>query len=429
VEDAVRGANLIALVSGATEPILRSDWVEDGAHVCAVGACRPTHREMDGALVARARLIVDSRAGALAEADDVILAMQENRFGPDHIAAEIGEIVAGRASGRTASDEVTVFKSLGMAIEDVAAASGMPAGVRRGLGGASRCRSTSCSGSGAPRQRFFIASGSLRASADRGRRLRRVGMPAAAAGAWPGAPRILAACAVGGPAAPRVWAISIRPGGQAISVDRSATCRRELIVGKFRARRSRAQQTIIAVGGSASFTPPCSPASCLARAVAAAVLAAGRRAAAIGERFRSPTIDYRRPSICSSSPCRRPMTPRCSAARRRELGPSCFSAARDVEHFGGIVARADREAGARTGPAVSRAVGARPPGRDADRRPRPNAHYDLGSAVGLRTLYIATVEAARYPRFAPRGSFDEHERVLGWIRRKDAGLTVDVSVR
>jgi ornithine cyclodeaminase len=122
VEDAVRGANLIALVSGATEPILRSDWVGDGAHICAVGACRPTHREMDGALVARARLIVDSRAGALAEAGDIVLAMQEGRFGPDHIAAEIGEVVTGHARGRTSPHEVTVFKSLGMAIEDVAAA-------------------------------------------------------------------------------------------------------------------------------------------------------------------------------------------------------------------------------------------------------------------------------------------------------------------
>ena len=121
-EEAVRGANLIALVSAATEPILRSDWVEDGAHVCAVGACRPTHREMDGALVARARLLVDSREGALIEAGDIVLAIREGRVGPDHVAGEIGEAIAGRVRGRTAPDQVTVFKSLGMAVEDVAAA-------------------------------------------------------------------------------------------------------------------------------------------------------------------------------------------------------------------------------------------------------------------------------------------------------------------
>ncbi len=121
-EEAVRGATLIALVSGATEPIVSNEWVEDGAHICAVGACRPTHREMDGALVARARLIVDSRAGALVEAGDVVLPIQEGRFGPDHIVAELGDVVAGRARGRTSTRDVTVFKSLGMAVEDVAAA-------------------------------------------------------------------------------------------------------------------------------------------------------------------------------------------------------------------------------------------------------------------------------------------------------------------
>lgn len=122
-ERAARGANLLALVSGATEPILKSAWVDAGAHVCAVGACRPTQREMDGALVARARLIVDSRAAALVEAGDIVMAIQEGRIGPDHIAAELGEILAGRAVGRTSAEQVTIFKSLGLAVEDVAAAS------------------------------------------------------------------------------------------------------------------------------------------------------------------------------------------------------------------------------------------------------------------------------------------------------------------
>jgi ornithine cyclodeaminase/alanine dehydrogenase-like protein (mu-crystallin family) len=99
-----------------------SEWVADGAHLCAVGACRPTHREMDGALVARARLFVDSRAGALAEAGDIVIPIREGRFGPDHLAAELGEVVSGRATGRTSPAEVTLFKSLGMAVEDVAAA-------------------------------------------------------------------------------------------------------------------------------------------------------------------------------------------------------------------------------------------------------------------------------------------------------------------
>jgi ornithine cyclodeaminase/alanine dehydrogenase-like protein (mu-crystallin family) len=113
---------VIVLVTGATDPVILNDWVEDGAHVCAVGACRPTHREMDPALVARARVVVDSRAGALAEAGDIVMPIAAGVFGPDHLAAELGEVVAGRARARTSPTDVTVFKSLGMAVEDVAAA-------------------------------------------------------------------------------------------------------------------------------------------------------------------------------------------------------------------------------------------------------------------------------------------------------------------
>ncbi len=121
-EAAVRGATIVVVATSATEPVVRDEWVADGTHICAVGACRPTQRELDGALVARARVFVDSRAGALVEAGDLVLSMREGRFGPDHIAGELGEVVAGRVRGRTSPGEVTLFKSLGMAVEDVAAA-------------------------------------------------------------------------------------------------------------------------------------------------------------------------------------------------------------------------------------------------------------------------------------------------------------------
>ena len=89
----------------------------------AVGACRPTQREMDPALVARARLFVDSRAAALVESGDVVLGIQEKRFGADHIVAELGELLADEDRPRRRSDtEVTIFKSLGLAVEDVTAA-------------------------------------------------------------------------------------------------------------------------------------------------------------------------------------------------------------------------------------------------------------------------------------------------------------------
>jgi ornithine cyclodeaminase len=121
-EEAVRDADLIVLATSSREPVLRGAWVRDGAHVCAVGACRPDQREMDTPLVARGRVFVDSRAGALAEAGDVLLPIAEGAFHPARIAGELGELAGGRAPGRTSSADVTIFKSLGMAVEDVAAA-------------------------------------------------------------------------------------------------------------------------------------------------------------------------------------------------------------------------------------------------------------------------------------------------------------------
>jgi ornithine cyclodeaminase len=121
-EEAVRGADLIVLATSSPVPVLEDEWVAPGAHVVSVGACRPDQREMAPSLTSRARLFVDSRAGALAESGDVVMGVAEGRFGPDHIAGELGELVLGRVQGRQADDQITIFKSLGMAIEDVAAA-------------------------------------------------------------------------------------------------------------------------------------------------------------------------------------------------------------------------------------------------------------------------------------------------------------------
>jgi ornithine cyclodeaminase len=120
--EAVDAADVIVLATAAREPVVRNDWIADGAHICAVGACRPDQREMDSALLARARVFVDSRAGAMSEAGDIIIPMQEGAFDPSHIAGEIGDVAARQTSGRTSPGDVTIFKSLGMAVEDVAAA-------------------------------------------------------------------------------------------------------------------------------------------------------------------------------------------------------------------------------------------------------------------------------------------------------------------
>jgi alanine dehydrogenase len=133
--EAVDGADIIALVSAAREPVVGSDRVADGAHVCAVGACRPDQREMDTPLVGRARVFVDSRTAAFAEAGDIVLPIQEGAFDARHIAGELGELAAGRVAGRQHPGQVTIFKSLGMAVEDVAAAHlAFTRAAERGLG-------------------------------------------------------------------------------------------------------------------------------------------------------------------------------------------------------------------------------------------------------------------------------------------------------
>jgi alanine dehydrogenase len=121
-EAAVTGADLIVLVTSSATPVIEDGWVKPGAHVVSVGACRPDQREMAPDLVARGRLFVDSRAAALVESGDIVQGIKEKRFAADHIAGEIGEVVLGRLPGRRTPDEVTILKSLGMAVEDVVAA-------------------------------------------------------------------------------------------------------------------------------------------------------------------------------------------------------------------------------------------------------------------------------------------------------------------
>jgi len=121
-EDAVRGADIIVTATSSATPVLRGDWIGDGAHINAVGAPRPDWRELDSDAVRRARVFVDSRAGALAEAGDLLLPMAEGAITPAHIQGEIGEVLAGKIPGRTNEREITLFKSLGMAVEDVATA-------------------------------------------------------------------------------------------------------------------------------------------------------------------------------------------------------------------------------------------------------------------------------------------------------------------
>jgi alanine dehydrogenase len=121
-EQAVRDADVVVVATSSVTPAIASEWVGDGAHLIAIGACRPTQREVDPALMERAALFVDSRAAALQESGDVVQSIAEGRFGADHIRGEVGEVAGGAISGRRSAEEVTLFKSLGLAVEDVAAA-------------------------------------------------------------------------------------------------------------------------------------------------------------------------------------------------------------------------------------------------------------------------------------------------------------------
>jgi ornithine cyclodeaminase len=118
--EAVEGADLICTVSAAREPIVAGDWLAPGAHVNAVGACTPATRELDAAAVARARLFTDARESLMNEAGDFLLARQEGAVDDSHLQGELGELLLGRIAGRTSPDEVTLFKSLGLAVEDLA---------------------------------------------------------------------------------------------------------------------------------------------------------------------------------------------------------------------------------------------------------------------------------------------------------------------
>ena len=113
-EEAVRGADVIVVATSSLTPVLQGKWLSPGAHINAVGANHPKWRELDDDALAASKIFVDSREAAMVESGDVIAA--------GHIFAEIGEVVAGVQPGRESDDEITLFKSLGQAVEDIAAA-------------------------------------------------------------------------------------------------------------------------------------------------------------------------------------------------------------------------------------------------------------------------------------------------------------------
>jgi ornithine cyclodeaminase len=121
-EIAVRDATIICTTTASREPILMGSWLTPGAHVNAVGSSVKTARELDGAAMSRARIFVDRRESVLNEAGDFLLARDEGAITNADIVAELGDVIAGLAPGRERADEITLFESLGLGVEDVAAA-------------------------------------------------------------------------------------------------------------------------------------------------------------------------------------------------------------------------------------------------------------------------------------------------------------------
>jgi ornithine cyclodeaminase/alanine dehydrogenase-like protein (mu-crystallin family) len=119
---ALLGAEVVCTTTSAADPIVELRWLAEGAHVNAVGSSIPTTRELDSATVAAASFFVDRRESTMNEAGDYLIPAAEGAVGPDHIQAELGEVLTGEHPGRRSEGELTVFKSLGIAVEDLAAA-------------------------------------------------------------------------------------------------------------------------------------------------------------------------------------------------------------------------------------------------------------------------------------------------------------------
>ncbi|HJQ39902.1 MAG TPA: ornithine cyclodeaminase family protein [Thermoanaerobaculia bacterium] len=131
VEETVRNADIIVTATNSREPVLKREWIRPGTHINAVGSSIASARELDSAAVAASSLFVDRRESTVNESGDYLFALREGAITESHIKAELGEILSGAAPGRTSRDEITLFKSLGLAIEDLASAAFLYEKARR----------------------------------------------------------------------------------------------------------------------------------------------------------------------------------------------------------------------------------------------------------------------------------------------------------
>jgi ornithine cyclodeaminase/alanine dehydrogenase-like protein (mu-crystallin family) len=132
---AVTGCDVVSTTTSSTIPVFEGGWLEEGTHVNAIGSHSPDVRELDSDTIARSRVVVDSKKAVLAEAGDLIVPIKEGRFSEDHISAELGELITGEKKGRSSNAEITLFKSVGLALQDsAAAAKAYELAKKRGIG-------------------------------------------------------------------------------------------------------------------------------------------------------------------------------------------------------------------------------------------------------------------------------------------------------
>ena len=122
VQAAVEQADIICTATNSAAPLFDGRWLRPGTHINAIGAYTRTTRELDTETVRRSRVIVDRRQAAQAEAGDIVIPTQEGAIGPDHVAGELAEVVTGALAGRRSADEITLFKSVGLALQDAMSA-------------------------------------------------------------------------------------------------------------------------------------------------------------------------------------------------------------------------------------------------------------------------------------------------------------------
>lgn len=120
--EAVVGHDIIVIATSATEPVLDGDWLEPGQHINAIGSHAPSHRELDTTAIVRSKVFPDFLDACLIEAGDIMLPLREGAITPEHLRASLGEVVAGLKPGRERDTDITLFKSVGLAIQDVATA-------------------------------------------------------------------------------------------------------------------------------------------------------------------------------------------------------------------------------------------------------------------------------------------------------------------